>query len=170
MRVKPTIPTQAHSRVPFVKENRTALRSRRVGGNRLPQPVSALGGTKSIYYALLQGSHTVTTLRLLLFPLTFSNINHRQRVHELRRGYKLRGAIFVLDEFEDENDLHGDIRFSVIERAVGKSLEVNIVSAPANTSQGWIAYMQRDGAGVIYGIKDLELGRGRDVFFFWMSE
>lgn len=84
-------------------------------------------------------------LRLLTPGLTLRNPHHRQRVHKLRRGFKLWSASFILDELEDEHDFHRDVRFSIVECALGHRLETGItmhqMSARAtNASQtvvGW---------------------------------
>jgi len=104
------------------------------------------------------------TLRFIPFCLSLNDLNHCQRVHKLHRGYKFRSPGFVLGELEDEHDLHGDVWFSVLQRAVGNRLRDNPSSAfrtSANTFQARamtdVTYVHGDGARVIYGVEDLEL-------------
>ena len=69
-----------------------------------------------------------STLRFIPFCLSLSDLHHCQRVHKLHRGYKLRSPGFVLGELEDEHDLHRNVWFFVLQRAVGNRLRQAIVS------------------------------------------
>ena len=67
-------------------------------------------------------------LRLLPSGLTLSNLHHRQRIHKLCRGYELRSPRLVLSELEDEHDLHRNVWFAIIKRAVGDRLRGRLPS------------------------------------------
>ena len=108
-----------------------------------------------------------TALSRCFFPSTLplDNFHHCQRVHEFHRGHELRNTGSVLSELEDEHDLHGNIRLSIVKRAVrgrlsGLSPMFSLsISVPLDSGPG-TAHLKRDGTRVIYDVDDFELGRG----------